>query len=113
MGKLKAFLALAIVLGGGYAGWAIIPVYFHKYQLEDDLDDIARRNSYTQKSDDDLRTLVIQHASALDIPLKENQITISRMSDGLGISVHYSVHVDMVVRAIDLDFVANSINKRI
>jgi hypothetical protein len=113
MGKLKALLALAIIIGGGYAAYAFLPVILHKYQLQDELDDIARRNSYTQKSDDDLRALVIQHASALDIPLKENQITISRTGDGLGISVQYSVHVDVVVRAVDLDFVVNSINKRI
>ena len=113
MGKLKAILALVLILGGAYVGWKMIPPYFHKYEFQDDLDEIARRNSYTQKTDDDVRALVIQQASTLDIPLKEDQITITRTGDGLGISVHYQIHVDMVVHPVDLDFTAMSMNKRI
>ena len=113
MGKVKAILALVLILGGIYVGWKMIPPYFHKYEFQDDLDEIARRNSYTQKTDDDVRALVIQQASTLDIPLKEDQITITRTGDGLGISVHYMIHVDMVVHPVDLDFTANSMNKRI
>lgn len=113
MGKLKGFLALFILFGSCYLGWELIPPYFHKYEFQDELDEIARRNSYTQKTDDDLRTLVIQKASTLDIPLKEDQITITRTGDGLGISVRYRIHVDMVVHPVDLDFIANSMNKRI
>lgn len=113
MGKVKALLAFAIMLGGAYLCWELIPPYFHKYELQDQLDDIARRNSYTQKSDDDVRALVIQTASSLDIPLKESQVIVTRDRDGLGISVHYRIHVDMVMHPVDLDFVANSMNKRI
>lgn len=113
MGKLKAFLALLIIFGGGYLCWALIPPYFHKYQLQDELDEIARRNSYTHKTDDEVRTLVIEKASSLDIPLKEDQIIVSRSSDGLGISVRYHIHVDIPVHPVDLDFTAASMNKRI
>jgi len=113
MGKLKGLLALVILVGGAYVGWELIPPYFHRYEFQDDLDEIARVNSYNQKTDDDVRAIVMKHASDLDIPLKENQITISRGGDGLGISVHYHIHVDMVVHPVDLDFTANSLNKRL
>lgn len=113
MGKLKGLIALLIIAGSLYFGWELIPPYFHRYELQDELDEIARRNSYTQKTDDDLRAIVIQKASTLDIPLKEDQIIITRTGDGLGITVHYRIHVDMVVHPVDLDFVANSMNKRI
>jgi hypothetical protein len=113
MGKLKGLLALVLVAVSIYLGWELLPPYLHKYEFQDDLDEIARRNSYTQKTDEDLQTLIIQKASSLDIPLKPDQITITRTGDGLGISVHYQVHVDMVMHPVDLDFVANSINKRI
>jgi hypothetical protein len=113
MGKVKALIALVIIVGGFYIGWKMIPPYFHKYEFQDDLDEIARRNSYTQKTDDDVRAIIIQHATALDIPLKEDQITITRNGDGMGISVHYRIHVDMVVHPMDLEFTANSLNKRI
>lgn len=113
MGKLKAFLALAIIFGGGYLCWELIPPYFHKYEFQDELDDIARLNSYTHKTDEDVRTLVIQKASSLDIPLRQDQIQITRTGDGLGISAQYTIHVDLFVHPVDLDFTAASMNKRI
>lgn len=113
MGKLKALLALVILVGGIYVGYELIPPYFHRYEFQDDLDDIARLNSYSHKSDDEVRAIVIKRASDLNIPLKEDQIAITRSNDGLGISVRYRIHVDMVVYPVDLDFTANSINKRL
>ena len=113
MGKLKAIIGFLVVFGGLYVGWKLIPPYFHNYEFQDDLDEIARRNSYTQKTDDDVRAVVIQQASSLSIPLKEDQISISRSADGMGISVHYQVHVDIIVHPMDLDFTVNSVNKRL
>lgn len=113
MGKLKAFIAVVIIAGGGYVGWELIPPYFHNYQFQDDLDDVARINSYTHKTDEDIKALVIQKANTEGITLKEESISVSRNLDGMGISVHYSVHVDLILHPIDLDFTANSMNKRI
>lgn len=113
MGKLKGIILFLVVVAGIYVGWKIIPPYFHNYEFQDDLDEIARRNSYTLKTDDDVRAVVIQQAGSLDIPLKEDQISISRSGDGMGISVHYRIHVDLVVHPMDLDFTVNSVNKRL
>jgi len=113
MGKLKALLALIIIVGGIYVGWEMIPPYFHNYEFQDDLDDVARVNSYSHKTDEDIKTIVIQKADNLGITLKEESITVSRSNDGMGISVHYTVHVGLILHPIDLDFIANSLNKRI
>ena len=91
----------------------MIPPYIHNYEFQDDLDDIARVNSYTRKTDDDIKALVIQKADNLGIKLKEETISVTRAGDGLGITVHYTVHVDLILHPIDLDFTANSLNKRI
>ena len=112
MGKLKMFLILVIVFGTIYVGWELVPPYFNNYQFQDDLDDVARTNSYMRRTDDDVRATVIKKAEALGIPLKEDQIIINRLTDGLGISVHYRVHVDMILHPVDLDFTANSLNRR-
>jgi hypothetical protein len=112
MGKLKMVLILVIVFGSIYVGWELIPPYFNNYQFQDDLDDVARTNSYMRRTDDDVRATVIKKAEALGIPLKEDQIIINRLADGLGISVHYRVHVDMILHPVDLDFTANSLNRR-
>ena len=114
MGKIKGLIGLLVVVGGFYVAWNMIPPYFHNYQLQDDLDDLVRRNSYTSAGDDDLRKMVIQKAAEdNNITLKEEQITVSRGGSGLAISVRYHVHVDMVVHPVDIDFTANSFNKRI
>ena len=113
MGKLKGLVFLAVVVAGFYVAWNMVPPYFNNYKLQDDLDDIARRNSYTQTNEDGVRQIVINKARQDDVTLKEDQIMVTRGPDGLGITVHYTVHLDMVVRPVDLDFTANSINKRI
>ena len=104
---------MLVVVGGFYVAWNMIPPYFHNYQLQDDLDDIARRNTYVNTNDDDIKRMVQMKAQSEDIALKENDITVSRAGTGLSISVKYQVHVDMAVHPMDIDFTANSYNKRI
>ena len=111
--KITGIIIIVVILTGIYVGWNMIPPYFHNYQFQDDLDDIARRNSYMRRTDDEIKDLVIKQASTMDITLNEDQITITRSADGLGISVRYRIHVDMIIHPVDLDFTANSINKRI
>jgi hypothetical protein len=113
MGKIKGLIGLALIIGCFYAAWNLIPPYFNNYQFQDGLDDIARKNSYTTASDDDIKKMVVTKADMEDIKLKEDQVIVTRTRDGLGISVKYRIHVDMVAHPMDLDFTANSINKRI
>jgi hypothetical protein len=113
MEKLKGLIALGVVIAGFYIAWNMIPPYFNNYQFQDALDDIARKNTYTTISDDDLKKIVVTKADTEDIKLREDQVTVTRKGDGLGISVKYRIHVDMVVHPVDLEFTANSLNKRI
>jgi hypothetical protein len=89
MGKLKGLIALGVVFAGFYIAWNMIPPYFNNYQFQDALDDIARKNSYTTATDDDIKKMVVTKADTEEI------------------------HVDMVVHPVDLEFTANSLNKRI
>jgi hypothetical protein len=113
MGKIKGLIGILIVVGSIYAAFNLLPPYFNNYQLQDGLDDIARKNSYTTLTDDDIKKLVVTKADSENIKLKEDQVIVTRTRDGLGISVKYRIHVDMIVHPVDLDFTANSINKRI
>jgi hypothetical protein len=113
MGKLKGFLALLLLFAVIYAGFKLIPPYVNNYSFQDELDDIARRASYSSNGDDDVRAKVIRKAASMDIPLKEDQITVTHMGDSLGITVQYRVHVDMLIHPVDMDFTVNSLNKRI
>ncbi|HZU30888.1 MAG TPA: DUF4845 domain-containing protein [Candidatus Angelobacter sp.] len=113
MAKLKILVLLGVIVGSCYVAWNMVPPYFNNYQLQDALDDIARKNSYTSLSEDDIRKIVITKADSEDIKLKEDQIQVTRSNNGLAISVKYRVHVEMVVHPVDIDFTADSLNKRI
>lgn len=113
MEKLKILIGLAVILGGFYVAWNLIPPYFHNYQLQDSLDDIARKYTYYPVSDDDLKKDVIAKAQDQSITLKDDEIQVTRSDGAVGISVKYHVHVDMAVHPMDLAFSAISYNKRI
>jgi hypothetical protein len=113
MGKIKGFFGLAVIASAFYVAWNLIPPYFHNYQLQDELDDVARKMSYVAKSDDDVKASVINRAKGMDIPLKEEQVVVTHEGSGLGIAVKYRVHVEMMVHPMDIDFDAKSFNKRI
>jgi hypothetical protein len=113
MEKLKVIIALAVVAAAIYVGWNLIPPYFNNYQFQDDLDDVARRTSYLNKSEDEIRDAVIKKAAGDNVTLKEEQVMITRQGGEVGITVKYRVHVELMVRPVDLDFTVNSYNKRI
>ena len=113
MGRIKGLIGIMFVVSCFYVAWNLIPPYFNNYQLQDALDDIARKNSYTLAPDDEIKKAVILKADDEHITLKEDQIVITRTRTELGISVKYRVHVEMLVHPVDLDFTANSLNKRI
>ena len=113
MQKFKALIFVAIVVAMVYVGYSNVPPWWHYYQFRDNLDDISRKYSYTTRTDDELKQIVITSAQSEDITLKEDQIVVSRSNDGLGFVVKYRIHVDMGVIAKDWDFTAQSMNKRI
>jgi hypothetical protein len=113
MGKIKGLIGLAVIAGGFYVAWSLIPPYFYNYQFQDDLDDIARRVSYVSISDDDVKQMVIKKAQQEEITLQEDQIAITHNGPTIAITVKYNVHVDMAVHPVDLAFTTNSFNKRI
>lgn len=111
MEKLKILVIVLVVAGGIYVLWNILPPYFHNYEFQDTLDDIVRRATYANITEDDLKQAVINKAKGMDIILKEDQVAITKGYAGWTISVHYRVHVDMLVHPVDLDFQADSHNK--
>lgn len=113
MGKVKALLMLGVIAGMTIYLWNYVPIKFNNAEFQDSLDDIVRRNSYGQKTDDDIKEQVVAKAKTLDIVIKADAVTVSRSSDGLGIVVHYHAHFDFPVIPYDNDFVVASVNRRI
>ena len=108
MKTLKAIIGVALVVGGTYCGYLIIPPYFNNYQLQDYIEAEARLNTYTNKPEQDIKDGVIKQARNLDIPLQPENIAVLRGAGELQISCSYTVHVDLPGYPLDLKFAPSS-----
>jgi hypothetical protein len=111
MKTLKALLGLAVLVGAFYLAWMLVPPYFNNYELEDYMAQEARFNTYTAKSETDMRESIYKKAQDLTIPLTREQINVQRISNGVSISADYTVHVDLPLYPIDMTFHPASKNK--
>lgn len=113
MKQVRAILTLAILAGAVYIGWLTVPPYFNNYKFEDVVTEEARMNTYTAKSESDIRESVYQKAKELDIPIAPEQIEVVRQGSAVSISVKYTVHIENVIHPFDLNFNVSSKDKAI
>lgn len=114
MKRLKALLGLIVVVAGFYLAWELIPPYLNNYQLADAIENEARLDSYNpNKTDADIKNSVVKAARDLDIPLKPEDVQVTREGPNLSISASYTVHVDLPGYPLDLKFNPATKNKRI
>jgi len=98
---------------GAYGAWILLPPYINNYEFEDDVQNEALINSYSSKSDLDIRSTLAKKAADYGIPLKAEQIHVQRTGQELSIWADYSVHVDLPGFPLDLNFHPASKNKKI
>ncbi len=110
MRSLKALLAVAIFGALVYVAYQVVPIYMSSYQFQDAVEEEARLDSYSQKTEQDIRDTVLKKAQSLDIPLTADQIRVHKTSTAVTISAPYTVHVDLPVHPFDLSFTPNSEN---
>jgi hypothetical protein len=113
MRRLKALFGLLVVVAVFYSAWMLLPPYVNNYQFQDDLRSEALMNSYTTKSDQDIRNTLAKKAAEYDIPLKPDQINVVRNGAELSIWADYTVHVDLPGLPLDLKFHPATKNRRI
>ena len=96
-------------------GSRFIPPYFANYQFEDSLKNEAMAATYTSRTEDDIKTVVLKKAKDLEIPLDDKQVKVVRTgtlgTGSLTITADYTVPVSVPGYATDLEFHASSTNK--
>ena len=112
MKTLKALFGLAVVAGGIYAAFMLLPPYFNSFQFQDAIESEARVNAYTSKPEQEIRETLAKKARELDIPLQAEQINVQRVGNEIAISADYKITVDLVGRSIVLEFHPTTKNKR-
>ena len=111
MKALRAILGVAFIVAVVYGTWIMVPPYYSNYQLQDTIAEEARMNTYTQKSEEDMRETIWRKAKDLEIPIQREQINVQRAGGGVAIWVYYTVHVDIPGYPLDLQFHPSSKNK--
>jgi len=111
MKQIKALLGVGIVVAAFYVVFKLMPPYYNNLQFQDAVETEARNQSYTTKSEAEIREIVLKRAKENDIPVTIDQIRVQRTGAEVTINVEYVVHVDLLVRPIDLKFQAGSKNK--
>jgi len=102
---MKGIIGLLVVVIAGYLAFAFMPPYFSKYQFNDDITSIARFAGPTTRSEDDIRKEVMKKAKENEIPIKEEQIDVTREQQNVTIRAHYTQVVTLIGgKQVPLDF---------
>ena len=112
MDRLKALIGVVLVIAAFYTAWMVLPPYISNYQFQDDVQNEALINTYSNKSEQDIRNTLAKKAAEYGIPLKAEQIYVQRAGSELAIWADYTVHVDLPGYPLDLKFHPASKNKR-
>lgn len=99
-------VALGVIAVGIYVGFQLVPPFFANYQFQDAIQNEAVLQSYSNKSEDEIRSTIYKKAQELEIPISQDQINVQRMGGGgsLAISVTYTVHVALPYYPLDIQF---------
>jgi|SRR4051812_39354511 hypothetical protein len=111
MKQIKALFGILVVIAAFYVVFKLMPPYYNNLQLQDAVDAEARNQSYTVKNEQEIRDLIIKRAKENDVLLRPEEIQVVRSGAEVTITVDYTVHVDLLVRPLDLKFHAGSKNK--
>jgi hypothetical protein len=114
---LKLVVGIGVIVAAVYLAFQLVPPYFANYQFQDTIQNEAVLESYTSKSEEDIRQAMFKRAQELEIPIRVEQINVQRSgpagSGGLTIWVDYSIHVDLPYYPGDLQFHSGSKNRPI
>ena len=95
IGVLGALVFIAVRLA---------PIYIDNYEFQRYVEEITQSAGNQARSDDLLRTWVVEKATALDLPVRAQDVQVKRSSDGVRIDVRYMVRVNLPVYSVDLHF---------
>jgi len=97
-------VAALILAALAYFAAIFAPIYFRNLQLQSYVAEVAGKQGNQTRPDDLLRTWVLDKAARLELPVKADNVQISRLGEKLRIEVRYIVRVDLPGYTVDLHF---------
>jgi hypothetical protein len=96
--------AVVILAGLGFFLTIFAPIYMRNLRLQSYVSSVTQSVENTAKTDDLLRTWVLDKAHELNLPVAAGNVHIRRSADRLHIDVRYVVRVDLPGYTVDLHF---------
>ncbi len=97
---LGAIVLLALIALGAF----LTPVYLHNLEFQRYVSLLAEDPNTHDRDDSLIRSSLVDKAEELKLPVRFENIQISRTAETVKITVRYVVHVDLLVYAVDLHF---------
>ena len=94
----------AVLLLLAFFGARLTPLYLRNLKLQQFVEETTRRVENQTKPDGVLRTLVLNKAASLDLPVKADNVHVKHTPDGIAIDVRYAVEIDLPLYTVNLHF---------
>lgn len=82
----------------------LIPPYYENWKLQRYLNALAHDASARSRPVEMVQAMVVDHAAALGLPVRGDDVHVTRSRDAVKIEVLYVVHIDLPVYTVDLHF---------
>ena len=96
--------AVLILAGLAFFLAMFAPYYFRNLELQRFVSEMTRRVENQTRSDNVLRTWVVEKARQLELPITEDEVHITHPADGIRIDIRYFVKVDVPGYTVNLHF---------
>jgi hypothetical protein len=100
----RAVAGVAVLAALGGFAVLLIPAYVSNLKLQQFMEESLRDPQAAQRPPEALRIAVADRAARLGLPVKEEQVTVTRTGDQLAVEVRYFVRVDLPLYTVDLHF---------
>jgi hypothetical protein len=108
---MKAIFGLLLLLVGGFLMYQILPAYWGNFKMGRLIDEQSIVYTYTSKSEPEIAAAVAEKAREINVPLSPEQVKVRRGTGDLSITAEYTVHVDLPIYPMDLNFKTSTTNK--
>jgi hypothetical protein len=102
--KLRLILWLLVLAAVVYSAVKVVPAYVNNYQLEQFMIDEARYAVVHRRTEEDVRSLVMDKITDLGIPATREDVTIRITARSVSISASYTVEVNLFGYMLRLNF---------
>jgi hypothetical protein len=111
MKELRSIFALVVLFVGGFVIYSIVPAYWGDFKLGRLIEEQSIVHTYNEKSEQEIAKTIAQKAQDINVPISPEQVKVQRVAGGLAITAEYTVHVDLPIVPLDLNFKTATSNK--